>query len=406
MSPRWHQKSAVPTGLPVSSPFPPRTEVRGYTHGVPTGLFPLSRFQPRTQVRGYIRSVPTGRKDGLMAIRRIAVFSATLLALSGCATTGGRGATPDAALRRRSVDALKAGLGYAANPAVRALSVEALRWCPDEQAMPWVRTALLDDHPAVRFAACVAIGERKDQGGMGGVRQRVGDSDAGVRVAALFALHRLGDESQTQRIPVYLLENPDAAVRRNAAMLLGLMGEKSAVKVLAGAMKDRDPGVRHYALEALARLGNAEAKQELTFMANSGVGADETFAVQALAGSGDPRVEDTLRYKLQAAPHLETKLAAARGLALLGRSDGYQLALTSLTLMRATVHDPEDDPQGQVLRVRLLAAAAVGAMGNTDALPALGGMLEKSSDPRVQIAAAQAILRILDARRGRLRAGN
>lgn len=337
---------------------------------------------------------------------RFSLPAGACLVAVGCAAPRQGGAAPDIQLRQKSVEALKAGLGYAANPAVRAQSVEALRWCGDEQAMPWVRAALLDDHPAVRFAACVAIGERKDKAGMGAVRQRISDADAGVRVAALFALHRLGDDSQTQRIPVYLLENPDPAVRRNAAMVLGIMGEKSAVKVLASAMKDRDPGVRNYALEALTRLGNPEARQELTFMANSGVGADETFAVQALSAVADPRLEDLLRYKFQNALHVETKLAAARGLAMLGRQDGYALALTSLTSTRATVNDPQDDPQGQVLRVRLLASAALAAMGNTDALPALGNVLEKNNDPRIQIAAAHAILRILDARRGRLRLGS
>lgn len=348
-------------------------------------------------------AVPASCSAGTTPLVRGIIALGITMFLGGCAASGKAGTSTDATLRRRALEALKAGLTYQANPAVRVQSVEALRWSADEQALPWIRSALLDEQPAVRFAACVAIGERVDKPGMDGVRQKLRDSDAGVRVAAMFALHRLGDESQTERIPVYLLENPDPGVRRNAAMVLGLMGEKSAVKVLAAAMKDRDPGVRNYALEALARLDNAEAKQELSFMANSGVGSDETFAVQALSATGDPRMEDTLRYKLQSAAHVETKLAAARGLAKLGRNDGYGLAITSLTSTRPALNDPEDDPQGQVLRVRLLAAAALGAMGNADALPALSDVLEKSNDPRVQIGAAQAILRILDARRGKLR---
>lgn len=364
----------------------------------------MSPWQPRTEVRGHTPRVPLECGAVKMTVQGVAIAWAMLviLAFASCAAPARRTA-PDGALRRRAMDALKAGVSYPANPAVRVQSVEALRWCGDGQVLPWIRSALLDEHPAVRFAACVAIGERMDQAGLSGVRQRVHDEDAGVRVAALFALHRLGDESQTARIPLYLLEHPDAAVRRNAAMLLGLMGEKGAIKVLARAMKDRDGGVRHYALEALARLGNAEAKQELTFIANSGVGADETFALQALAATGDPRFEETFRYQLGHAAHVETRLAAARGLALLGQDEGYALAVSALTENRTALKDPEDDPQGQALRVRQLAAAALGTMGKTEALPALVVMLEKSTDPRLQISAAQAGLHILDARRGRLR---
>lgn len=316
----------------------------------------------------------------------------------GCAAPGAPAARMDRAeLKREALACLKAGLSYEANPVVRVQSVEALRAAELDEARPWLRAALLDPHPAVRFAACVAVGELRDELSLEILRERVRDDDAGVRVAAMFALHRLGHVEHTGRIPNYLLEHPHALVRRNAAMLLGMLGEPSATKVLARAMQDRDTGVRHQSLEALARLGVAEARQELVFLSNSGVGADEVFAITALAASGDARFEPTFRYKYETATHPETRLAAARALARFGGTTGKEFALRALQMNPPRATDPQDTPEGQVLRVRQLAAAALGAMGDVRALPALARMMNDPRDPRLQVSGARAIVEIIRA---------
>jgi HEAT repeat protein len=278
-------------------------------------------------------------------------------------------------------------------------AVEGLESSGSAEAAPYIRLALLDDHPAVRFAGCTAVGKLRDPIATQAVRECLKDPNPNVQVAALYALHRLGDTRRTGRIPAYLLDHDEPPVRRNAALLLGLLDEPGAIKVLARAMKDEDAGVRHHALEAMARLGNAEARQELVFMTNAGVGSEEVFAIGALAGTGEPVYEDTFLYKLETASHLETKLAAARGLGLLGSDKGLRLALTALRTNRPRFNDPNDPPQGQVLRAKQLAAAALGAMGRLEALPALKYVLEQDRDPRAQVSAARAILEILAANR-------
>ena len=82
----------------------------------------------------------------------------------------------------------------------------------------------------------------------------------------------------------------------------------------------------------MARLGSREARQELTFMASSGIGSEEVFAITALAHTRDPRSLDTFRYKLGTAANLETKLAAARALGLLGSDEGFEVALGALSM--------------------------------------------------------------------------
>ncbi len=344
-----------------------------------------------------MRHVLLGTRISFRAASMCAVVGPVFL-LAGCASTAAVSGAASPTFERRAQGLLQAALQYPHNPVVRVEAVEALQSCGDRSVLPWIRTALLDEHAAVRFAACVAVGVLGDGLADGALRDLVSDDDDSVKVAALFARHRLGFTHDTGKMAYYLLDHPEATVRRNAALVLGLLGERGAVKVLAGAMRDPDEGVRQHALEAMARLGNREAAQELAFMANSGVGSEEVFAILALSATGDRRYVDTFRYKLATAIHLETKLAAVRALGPLGDDDGFNLAVRSLGRKRATINDPDDPPAGQVLRIRQMAAAALGAIGREDALAPLQSLMEESADPRVRVSAGGAVLRILGTR--------
>jgi HEAT repeat protein len=335
---------------------------------------------------------------------RIVTIKMTLLAvvvLAGC-NPSARRVEPTSLLpyRHRALDCLKRAAEYKPNPVVRAAAVEAFEasGCPD--GLPWIRAALRDDHPAVRFAACLAAGALHDALAEEGIRECLDDEDPSVRVAALGAMHHLGRTEHTGRIPEYLLGNEDPAVRANAAIVLGRMQEPGAIKILARAMLDKNIGVQNQAAEALARLGNPEARQHLAFMANSGIGSEEVFALSALTQTGDPKYLDLYRSKFEdeTIPHLEVRLTAARALATLKVNDGYRLALASLNFNKPKLHDAEDTAAGQVLRVRQLAAAALGAMRDRSALGELLKVLEDNQDARIQVSAAKAILEIIATR--------
>ncbi len=343
---------------------------------------------------------PTVGWHGQAQRRRAAAMAAiALTTLSGCVQPVGSPRAGPEPLDRRAVECLKAAVRYPHNPAVRVQAIEALQNVPGTTAGPWIRSALLDEHPAVRFAACLAVGERRDSAAESGIAQCLNDPDPSVRVGALFARHRLGHTERTGELAGYVLTHEDVAVRRNAALVLGLLGEPGAIKVLAKAMRDSDRGVRHHALEAMARLGNREARQELTFMTNSGVGSEEVFAIAALSATRDLMYVDTFRLKLSAPTHVETRLAAGRALGLLGIDDAYDLSISSLRSPRPVRGDAGDPPQGQILRVQQLAAASLGAIGRPAALPALEQVLSSSSDPRVQVSAARAVVDIVAARK-------
>ncbi|MEK6676500.1 MAG: HEAT repeat domain-containing protein [Planctomycetota bacterium] len=337
----------------------------------------------------------TIRRAGAILFRAAtAVVGCLGFMASGCKTVSpGVGSE---SLRKEAYWTLKSALAYKVNPVVRAEAVEGLEAHDSPEGRAWIRTALQDEHPGVRFAACVAVGMLRDERAIHEVEKLAEDGNASVQVGALFALHQLDRKGNTGKLPTFVLTHSDPVVRRNAALVMGRMGESSAVVILAKAMKDLDEGVRHHALEAMAKLGNREAQQELAFMTSSGVGSEEVFAINALAALRDPQYIDTFRYKLETAIHLETQLAAARGLGMLGIEDGLPIARKALQIKNPPRDDPKDPPEEQLFRIRLLAIGALGAMGNSQALSAVSAEWKNGTDPRIQVAAAAAILDMHD----------
>ena len=86
--------------------------------------------------------------------------------LAGCATPAagpGMQMVEREQIKAQALDCLRRGIQYPHNPAVRLQAVEAYEQLPGEEGLPWVRSALLDEHPGVRFAACMVLGTRRDQ---------------------------------------------------------------------------------------------------------------------------------------------------------------------------------------------------------------------------------------------------
>ncbi len=321
--------------------------------------------------------------------------------LAGCAP-GNRYDDPVArqALRERATECLKRGARYDYLPSVRCQAIESLQDVAPEVGLPWIRHGLTDRHPAVRFAACMALGSLQHADSRECVVKLLQDPDDSVRAAAIFVLHRLGDTSHTALLAAYLKEHEDLAVRRNAALILGRLGEDGAIPLLAGMVNHADDGLHAQALESLALLGNEQAAQQLTFVANSGNGAEEVFAINALAMTRNPRFKGTFEYKLKRGDFRETKLAAARALGEVGVAtgpgDALDEALDGIRFNRPQRGIEHDPPENQVLRIKQMAAAALGAIGDPRALPPLADILEEDADPRVQVAAARAVLRIIE----------
>ena len=96
--------------------------------------------------------------------------------------------------------------------------------------IPWLRAGLKDELPAVRFACCVSLGVLRDPFSVGSAEVFLEDADASVRLAAVFVLHRAGQTDHTGRLADALLFHQEPLVRRNAALLLGLLGGRGGGK--------------------------------------------------------------------------------------------------------------------------------------------------------------------------------
>jgi len=327
-----------------------------------------------------------------------AVYFAILAGVwvGGCASVP---ATPsDTVLWDRATQYIYVAARFLENPAVRAQAMESISqvMVPEETLL--LREGLEDEHPGVRFAACMALGQFADPDAREVVRPLVNDVDDSVRVAAYFAMERMGDTLYRVRWRDALVRNPDPVVRRNAALALGRLHDKSVLALLRRvAAEDDDDGVRIQALEAMAFLGDPHAISRFIHDAYGGLGFKQPFALLTLGRVTDVRVLPALRTRLTSAPYPEARLAAARSLGMQGYDDGYALALKWLTWNEPKAGLPDDPPENQAMRVRSMAALALGEIGSRKALGPLARLMEHPQEPSVQLAAATAILMILNA---------
>ncbi len=343
---------------------------------------------------------PTCLRSGLARYRASGAAVGIWLTCSGCQSDFFfEQPVDEAGLRERAIQGLKLGLLYRDNPQVRAQAIEALAEVAPEQGVLWFRECLRDEHAGVRFAACMALGQVHHQASSPVLLTRVEDPDPSVQAAAIGALHRLGDARFTSQLAALLLNHPSAEVRRNAALVLGRLAEKSSLHLLRRALRDRDDGVRLQVYEAMAGLGDKRARQHLSIVAHDGLGFRQTFALMALARLRRRELLEVFRYRLEEGPHAETRLASAYGLGMLGYEDGLDLAKRLLDFDSPDRTVEDDPPEQQIMRIRSLAALALGAIGNKSALSKLKRRMEAQDDPRVQVAAARAILMILERRR-------
>lgn len=318
-----------------------------------------------------------------------------LLLVAGCQMPAVK-SVPEDELRRRALEALRNGLRYEASPLIRAQAIEALSEVAPGEGKMWLRELSSDPYPGVRFAARLALGDLrpKDLGAM--MRRALAEEqDPSARAAAIYALHRSGDAGYTSELARLLLETRDAAVKANVALILGKLGDASALPLLRRALREDRLGVDYEIVEAAAALGDTRALQQLVAYTYGGAADRQVLALLALGRSGKPEVLEACRYHLKNGEYLEVRLAAARALGMLGYDDGYDVALDALDFNEPRRDVPNDPPANQIQRIRVMAARALGAIGRKEALPALQRALEDQSDPRIQLAAATAILEIL-----------
>ncbi|MFG0251030.1 MAG: HEAT repeat domain-containing protein [Phycisphaeraceae bacterium JB051] len=276
------------------------------------------------------------------------------------------------------------------DPILRANALEAAEALPNRIG-PLVQQALMDQSAVVRYAALLTIGKLKLSGVAANARQFINDPNESVRAAAIFALARNfgtqgGGGFAVDISPLAgLVMSNNPTTRGNAAYIMGLMGDDTAIPMLKAAARKRLPTapqarevlIRVQIAEAIYRLGDTEVLDSIRAGMFSQFDEVRILSVQILGRLYDRQWEPAIENTLKKDP-IELKLAAAGTLGRFGNRKGLDIIL--------------DAAQSQSVLLRSQAAICLGMFRNEPtATQMLIGMLTDQSEP-VRLAAAAGLL--------------
>jgi HEAT repeat protein len=279
------------------------------------------------------------------------------------------------------------------NALLRANATEAMQAAGRDEAESVVRLGLADENRGVRFVAAMTVSELGIEEMAPLVDPLLDDPSNSVRAAAILALHRAGREVDPSPLAM-MLESDDAELRGNAALVLGELGNPSAIPMLRSALRDpldmtsvtRQRIVELQIAEAMVKLGRTSELEVIHAAMFSPAEQAELVALacQIMGRLGDSTYAAAMENKAvttgrQEQP-AEVRLAAATALAHLDPS-------------RAPISVPLQFVGHDRYELRAYAAASLGWFRDPAALGALRALLA-DENPVVQVAAAGSILRI------------
>ena len=283
-------------------------------------------------------------------------------------------------------------------PIVRATAFEALEGAPDAlfEAAPF---GLIDENRGVRFVAAMSIGDVGLAGLAPMVAPLLSDPSESVQAAAIYALNKIGEGADPSPLAA-MVRSDDPEIRANAYLVLGLMGNPSAIPLiestlgkgmrLVNPMRVRLTELQ--AAEALVLLGDQDDIEPIRAALFTPVEQGEitVLACDMLGRLGDEQARSMLFRMIAASGNQtrppEIRMAAAAALFRLGPP--LPEGLENLILSQVRDRDP---------RRRVQAAACLAVVPGPQALAALEGLLA-DGEPMVRTAAAGAILSRNDSR--------
>jgi len=327
-----------------------------------------------------------GKGRGFSALWRALGVAAGLMVLGGCDLGSDSYVKKSETILRQSLRSDRATVRMLAMTAYRELE----RDIPDEE----LQVLLGDPFAPRRFLAVMCKAEQASRRG----KQRRRDlsyfrvlynkeTDPSVRLAAVYGMALLGDMSHIEELAEALADRGgDAAARRNAAMLLGLLENKTAVPMLGAYLSDADAVVQMNAAEAMGRLGSTRGLEVLRRMATSQGSPRQISAILALGRVGlVPRDVMLLREAFSDDKPVSAmaRLASYGARAMLG--DYTQAARLGEMASGRPGRDPID-AQDKAMILQLLARSAYGPSWRS-VVPSLD-----DGDPLIRASAAWAIL--------------
>ncbi len=291
----------------------------------------------------------------------------------------------------------------AKDPTTRIHAIEALSETLGQQAGGVYMQALKDPDAGVRLVAAIAIGDVRYEPALPTLL-KMGKSVEWNRMVfcgVIYALFRLGDDTHTGELGGLLLDE-EKTVRRFAAMAMGKMGERAAIRPLETLYGDeQDDATKLQIVESLAMLGERRYQGLLEAYTKSQFMDDHLIAIMALQRIGSARAKTVIRNLMGEEHPPRVRVAAAGGLAQLGEIDeaGYDLCVQAARspqslLKGEKIEGTQEVDERNVKSLQRLAVMSLGWMKHQDAVGVLHPLL-KDRDSGVRVAAAMSILRLL-----------
>jgi HEAT repeat protein len=236
-------------------------------------------------------------------------------------------------------------MGVAAAAAVFALPTAAIRPWSDARREAQLTAQLASPSAALRRDAAWSLGVLGSRHARGALTAALRDSDPAARGVAAWALGKLDDRAAVPAL-VGALADPDPHVREMAVLALGDLGDPRAVAALAPLADDPEHGVRSVTTVALRQIGGEEAAEALAHL-------------------------------VQSDPDAHTRVMAAGSLR---QVEGRR----RLAVLQEALADREAD-------VRTTAAYALETIRSRESVPALLAALKAETDPDVTEALAHAL---------------
>lgn len=297
------------------------------------------------------------------------------------------------ALREQAIAIVKRAAA-SDDAALRMNAIEASQAVPG-LAGELVGKLMLDDVAPVRFAALMTVGKLKlGEHATRAVDLSV-DPDHSVRAAAIYAGVMNGEKLDVSPLAAYAMSS-DPSVRGNAALILGEMGDPSAIALLQEAARRPYPRQVTTIRREIVRVQLAEAEVKLTDR-SQGLTAREdddvmspiraavysqsdeirVLAVSMLGPLEDKRMIPML-VKMLETPPAELQLAAARSLLLMDVEDGLPILIRALSSAYPAV--------------RAQAAYSLGSSEDPTSLVLLGETM-RDQEAMVRLSAAAGLLK-------------
>ncbi len=311
------------------------------------------------------------------------------------------------------------------NPILRANAIEAMQAVPD-RVLPLAQLGLEDPAEPVRFVALITIGKLRIES-LGAAAERMLDDPSGsVRAAAMFAARRCGRDVDISDL-ANLLSSPQPGVRANAALVLGMLGEPSAIPMLKAHVgermgrlsPERQAVIRIQFAEAAAQLGDEDALTAVRAGLYSAFDEVRVLAIQMIGRLEDRGLDEPLLMMIKPKDDprdvdpLEVRMAA---MATLATSSNRIIIKETLEASDAVFTAARSD----IVPARAQAAFTLGALeqARRRVLPQLipsdpaairelfesrryaDRLVQLLDDPdeQVRLSASAAILRVLDNR--------